>query len=574
MTSINESRRNFLNMSGLGVAGLMGSQWSGAAVAAGSLSPDLIVFNAKVYTVDDSQPTAQAFAIKNDRFIAVGSNDEIKGYAGPDTKRFDAAGATIVPGFIDSHIHASGGRLLYGVPVGHPYDVEFVTIEDIIEKLRKKASELPPGTWIQGTFFDDTKVKDGRKLTRQDLDKASTQHPIHVRHRGGHIGWYNSKAFELAGVTRDTPNPPGGEFDHGPDGDLTGMVAERAHRAFADVGLHETFTPEQERDRARRAAAFTSKELVRYGLTSVQTNTSHFNELLALQDIFADGELLYRVNYEVGGQILEAMIANGIRSGFGNEWLKLGATTEYVVDGSFSGRTMAISTGYPGTNPTYYGIVTEKQDVINAWVDRVHRAGIIPNIHANGDVGIANTLTAYELAYKANPVANWRPKITHCTMINDDILRRMKAINACPAAFTAYTYYNTDKFHYYGRDIMNHCMAFRSFIDAGIVSSSGSDWEAGPLAPLMGIQGMVTRKGWNGEVWGEKQRVTVAEAIRISTLNGAYTSYEEDIKGSISPGKLADYVVLDKDPHTVDPETIMGIKILRTVTGGRTVYEA
>lgn len=196
------------------------------------------------------------------------------------------------------------------------------------------------------------------------------------------------------------------------------------------------------------------------------------------------------------------------------------------------------------------------------------------NCHANGDVAIDRVLTAYERALKAFPRRDARPKITHCSLINDRLLARIKALNAVPALFSTYSYYNADKFHFYGEETMRHMMAYRSMLDAGVRVAAGSDFDPGPFAPLMAIQGMVTRKGWNGEVWGANQRITIDEALIVNTINGAYNNHEEDIKGSITPGKLADYVVLAEDPHAVDPEKIKDIAIVRTVTGGRTVYRA
>jgi len=183
-------------------------------------------------------------------------------------------------------------------------------------------------------------------------------------------------------------------------------------------------------------------------------------------------------------------------------------------------------------------------------------------------------LKAVARAQQLFPVQDARPKITHCTLINDDLVRRIKAAGAIPMPFTTYAYYNADKFHFYGKELMSRAMAFRSFIDAGITAAAGSDFYPGPFAPLMGMQGMVTRTGWNGEKWGENQRISVDEALRVMTLNGAYASHEEAIKGSISPGKLADFVVLSEDPHRVSAETIKDIKVVRTVTGGRTVFQS
>jgi len=212
--------------------------------------------------------------------------------------------------------------------------------------------------------------------------------------------------------------------------------------------------------------------------------------------------------------------------------------------------------------------------VLDAWVLRVHRAGIDVNCHANGDVAIGSVLTALERAQKAWPRPDARPKITHCTMVNDDLVRRIKALNVTPACFTTYAYYNADKFHFYGEDLMKHFMAYRSFIDAGVPVAAGSDFQPGPFAPLMGMQGMVTRTGWNGETWGANQRITVDEALAVNTINGAHASHEEAIKGSISVGKLADFVVLADDLHTVDPGKIKDVQVVRTVTGGTVMYQA
>lgn len=563
-------RRTFLALAGAGIAGAA----PGGAFAAMSGKPsdvDLVVHNAKVYTVDPARPTAQAFAVRGGRFVALGTNDEIRSLVGPGVQTYDAQRMTVVPGFIDTHNHAVGEMLLYEVAVGNPFEVEFVTIASIVDKLKARAAQTPPGTWVSGHFFDDTKLKDGRQLNRHDLDRVSRDHPVIVTHRGGHTFFYNSKALEMAGVTKTTPAPFGGTFDKDASGELTGRVTDRAREVFDGVGTRPTYTPEQKAQRAREGLAYISQQFVRYGLTSVHHQGG---DLSALQQVRARGDLLHRVSYEASGAMLDGMIANGIRTGFGDEWIRFGSTSEHTVDGSFSERTMAMSVPYIGVSPPYQGNVTQKQDELDAWVAKVHRAGIQVNCHANGDVAIDMYLTALERAQKAFPVEDARPKITHCSLINDDLLRRMKALNCVPAVFNTYAYYNSDKFRFYGEPLMKRMMAYRSFIDTGIRAAAGSDFSPGPFAPLMGIQGMVTRTGWNGETWGANQRVNVAEALMINTYNGAYNSHEEMLKGSITPGKLADFVVLADDPHTVDASKIKDIKIVRTVTGGKVVYKA
>lgn len=555
----------------MGLAAAAMGPWARAAEAVGTRHADLVVVNANVYTLDGRTRQAEAFAVKADRFIAVGRTEEIKALIGKGTQTFDARKMTIVPGFIDCHSHPLGTVLLYEVLVGNPFEAEFVTIDSIIKKLRARALVTPAGNWVEGFFYDDTKVKDKRDITRHDLDKVSSEHPVAVRHRGGHTAYYNSKALQLAGITNQTENPPGGTFDRNANGELNGRVTDRARYVIDKAGLRVPVSAEQKKQRERDGMAHMSKQYVRYGLTSVHHSSG---DLSALQDVRARGDLLHRVSYEARDQVLEAMIANGIQSGFGDEWIRFGATYEHTVDGSFSERTMAMSTPYPGSKDGYRGNIVETQDVLDAWVERVHRAGIQVNCHANGDVAIDSVLTALERAQRLHPIADARPKITHCTLINDDLIRRIKSLGAIPTPFTSYGYYNADKFHFYGEELMSRAMAYRSFLDAGIIAAAGSDFTPGPFSPLMGMQGMVTRTGWNGEKWGLNQRVTVDEALQINSLNGAYASREEKIKGSIAADKLADFVVLAEDPHTVTPDKIKDISIVRTYTGGNVVYKA
>jgi len=565
MNNDRHSRRDFMGLAAAGFAGVMANPWRWASPP----DADLVVFNAKVYTMDPALPRAEAFAVKDGRLVAVGTTADIRALITKRTQTFDAKQMTIVPGFVDCHNHAGGTTLLYETLVGNPFEVEFVTIASIVEKLKAKAQQTPAGMWVDGYFHDDTKLKDKRLLTRRDLDLVSTEHPVCVHHRGGHTSFYNTKALEMAGITKVTPDVPGGTYDKDANGELNGRVTDRARGVIDRVGARPQYSAEDRARRERDGMAHISKQFVRYGLTSVHHESG---DLQALQDVRARGDLRHRVSYEPSGRVLESMINDGIMTGFGDEWIKFGATSEHTVDGSFSERTLAMSTPYPGT--TYKGNVTETQETLDAWVERVHRAGIQVNCHANGDVAIDMYLTAFERAQKAAPRADARPKITHCTLINDDLVRRMKAVNAVPALFTTYAYYNTDKFVFYGEDLMKRCMAFRTLLDAGVWATAGSDFSPGPFAPLMGIQGMVTRKGWDNTTWGLNQRVSVDEAIRINTLNGAYASFEEKLKGSISEGKLADFVVLGDDPHAVGADKIKDIQVVRTVVGGTTVYQA
>src|SRR4029453_1531350 len=314
--------------------------------------PDLVVVNAKVYAMDARTPRAEGFAVKGDRFIAVGSTADVRNLAGKNTTVFDAKGMSVVPGFIDTQNHAGGEGPPNEVLVGNPFEVEFVTIRSIVGKLKAKAETLPPGQWVEGFFFNDTKVKDNPALSIRDLDEVSQEHPVIVRHRGGHTYFYNSKAFEMAGITRNTPNPNGGTFDKDERGELNGRVTDLASQPFPRVGIRATYTDAQRAQRERDGLAHISRQFARYGLTSVHHEGGN---LPAMQDVRARGELKHRISYETNGRSPDGMIRSGIQSGFGEEWIKFGATAEHTVDGSFSERTMALSPPYPNVTPPYKG---------------------------------------------------------------------------------------------------------------------------------------------------------------------------------------------------------------------------
>lgn len=564
---------------GAGAALSLGGMGMGPALAAlRARAPDLIIRNARVHTIDPRLPSASAIALAGDRIVGVGSWDSLRGLASAQTQIIDAQGQTIVPGFADAHNHAVGEVLAYEVLVGNPFDVEFVTIQSIIDKLSARAAQTPPGQWVEGYFYDDTKLKDGRPLSRGDLDKVSTRHPVIVTHRGSHTHVVNSLALQLAGITRDTPNPFGGTYGRDGQGELDGLVTDLAAAPFAKVGQRPSYSAAERAERGRVGAARISQEFARYGLTSVH-HDSVFDPvgagLDALREIHAQGKLLHRVRYEPALAYLEKLIAQGLKTGDGDDWIRIGAVCEQMSDGSFSERTLSRRDPYPGSTPPYYGNITQTQDKIDALVLHLLDHGIQPNFHANGEVAIDMVLTGFERARAKYPdIAARRPKITHCTIITPDIVRRIKAVGAVPNLFTTYPFYNADKFGFYGPGMMDRAMAYRWLIDAGVPVCAGSDFPPGPIAPLMGLQGMVTRKGWNGEVWGAAQAITPLEGLKVLTSNGAYGAFEEKVKGTITPGKLADIVFLDRDPLTADPQTIKDIKVTRTIVGGRTVFGA
>ncbi|MBV6519926.1 MAG: N-substituted formamide deformylase [Gemmatimonadaceae bacterium] len=523
------------------------------------MEPDAIVVNARAHTMDAAAPDVDAFAIKDGRFQAVGRSADIRNMASARTQVFDAQQMTVLPGFTDCHCHPSGVGELYEA------NANVRTLAELQSNLRKKAAESPPGQWVNGFMFDDTKFD--TVLNRRHLDAVSTSHPIGVHHRGGHTSWYNTRALDLAGITGQTPDPEHGRFFR-ENGDLTGRVAERARQVFDKVGTEPTYTPEQERERNRNGMRFMSEWFASVGLTTVHDAGAGPDKIRAYEDVYRNGELRHRAYMMIRGAYRQLRDA-GVYSGFGDEWVRVGAV-KYAADGSASERTMRMSTPYVGTND--YGILTMSQDDIHSAVDDAHRNNWQVGIHANGDVTIDMVLKAYERALKQWPHPDRRHRIEHCSLVNPGLLARIKATGTIPTPFWTYVYYHGEKWSQYGDEKMRWMFAHRSFLDYGIRVPGASDYNPGPFEPLMAIQSMVTRRDYRGREWGPNQKVTVDEALRIATINGAYASYEERTKGSITPGKWADFVVLAKDPHAVDPNTIKDIEVVRTVAGGRVVH--
>ena len=562
------TRREFVGSSaalplGLGLAaGARAGATAGATEVPAAGAASMIVTGANVITMDGDNPRAEALAVRGDRLLRVGADEDVLQHAGAGTQRIDARGLTVTPGFIDAHSHP----LFAGEAVG--VNVNLRRIGDVKRALAAKAAQTPPGHWIRGVMYDDTKFEDARPLDRRDLDDAVPDHPVYVGHRGGHTGVVNSKAFELAGITNRTPDPDDGRYFR-ENGELTGKVAEHARDVFFEVGTWPVI------DRAVRqwAAEIASRNMAAAGLTSTTDAYGTLNDLIAYQDARDAGELRFRLSFMPGGgsEVYAGLKTAGVRSGFGDETIRIGAV-KFSADGSASERTMYMSTPYEGTDD--HGILTMTQEQIDAAVDDAVAHGFRVGIHANGDLTIDMVLKAYERVLRDRRGPNPRHRIEHCSLIDAGLLKRIKAAGVVPTPFYTYAHYHGNKWVDYGAARMERMFAHRSFLDEGIPVAPASDYTPGPYEPMMAIQSMVTRKDLQGRVWGPSQRIGVTEAMRICTMHGAYASFEEDIKGSLAPGKLADFVILEQDPHDADPDSIKEIRVVQTVMGGRTTHEA
>jgi predicted amidohydrolase YtcJ len=312
--------------------------------------------------------------------------------------------------------------------------------------------------------------------------------------------------------------------------------------------------------------------MARTGITSVHDAYGTPLDLRAYQDARDAGELAVRVYCLIGSDAIDKMIAAGVRTGLGDEWVRVGAM-KLTCDGSISERTARLSQPYIG-RPDDFGILVTGEDQLYTRARTAHDADWQIGVHANGDVAIDITLRVFERLQRERPRRDPRFRIEHCTVINNALIRRIKALGAIPNPFSTYVYYHGEKMRDYGPERLDRMFAVRSFLDAGINVTQASDYPPGPFEPMMALQSSITRTDSKGNVWGPKQRISVEEALRVGTLHGAFASYEEGLKGSITPGKLADLVVLGRDPTRVDSSRLIEIPIERTMVGGRWVHEA
>src|SRR6266481_658680 len=526
--------------------------------------PDLILHTGHVVTMNSAEPVAEAVAISRGRFFAVGKNADIMNLAAPGVRKLDLGGKTVLPGFIDAHSHPADAGLMHLRMV----DCDLRSISAIQAALRERAAKTPAGEWVLGFKYDDTKTEDGRPLGISDLDTAVPDHPVHIEHRGGHTSYSNSLAFRKAGIDEKTPDPPGGKIDRDPaTGKLSGRVAESAN-AYFEKAIPHNFT----RDDHREGVKLISKMLAKTGITSAHEAQGTPDDLRAYQDARDSGDLLFRAYCLINYHYIDAMIAAGSRTGLGDEWVRVGAI-KLVCDGSISERTARLSVPYEG-RPNDYGILVMTEEELYTYGRKAHLAGWQIGTHANGDVGIDTTLRVYERLQKENPRHDPRFRLEHCTVINDGLIARIKALGAIPTPFSTYVYYHGEKMKYYGAERLNHMFALRSFLDAGICATQASDYPPGEFVPMMALQSEVTRTDTKGNVWGPKQKITVEEAIRVGTIHGAYSSFEEKLKGSLEVGKVADLVVLGRDPMKEEPSTLVTIPVERTMAGGRWTFEA
>jgi predicted amidohydrolase YtcJ len=532
-----------------------------SAVAKWQAEPDAVLHNGAIWTVSDREPEVEALAISGGRIMALGTSAEMLALAGAGTRRIDLGKKRVTPGFYDAHSHP----VLSGVEHLRKVACDKSSIEAIQKDIRERAAKTSAGKPVLGFLYDDGKTP--QPLTRWDLDQAAPEHPVMITHRGGHTMFVNSLALKMAGVTEGTPQPEHGQYFRAANGKLNGRIADHGMEPFEKLAAYEP-----SREDYRQGTALISKMFVSKGVTSACDADGNPATFQGAQDARDAGLLKVRLYNHTDEADLDKMIAAGLHTGFGDEWVRLGAVKLYA-DGSISERTAWLSAPYKDM-PEFRGLQTSSPQQLYNSARKAHLAGWQIGVHANGDLAIDRVLSVFERLQKESPRRDPRFRIEHCTLLNADLIRRIKSIGAIPIPFAGYVYFHGDVMHFYGEERTRHMFAMRELLDAGVRPPSSSDYTASPSEPMMWLQSQVTRTDYQGHAWGTNQRITLKEAIRAGTLDGAAASFEEHLKGNLEPGKLADLVVWDQDVFKTDPARLVSVKAERTMVGGQWMHES
>lgn len=539
-----------------------------------SLDADMIIVNANLLTVDPAFSVARAVAVKDAKIIAVGSEADIRRYAGPATNVLDADGKTVIPGLIDTHAHVEAAGLL-------KYTVSFDGVGSVEEALRRVADMVPrtpAGEWIRGRMWHPmAQLKEKRFLHRRELDTVAPDHPVCLP--VGHFTLTNSLALKLAGIDRRTPNPDGGEIHRDADGEATGVLEENAEDLVQN--LLPVWSQEVRISQIRDAMAYFNE----FGITSAISARVDPVDMKVHQIIASGGEATLRISamYAPTGALnptmpeaeFEALLSRiGVFSDFGDEWLSFSGV-KMQVDGGMTLRTADMREGYPD-QPDYHGTVVVSQERLNRMVSIANRYGWRVGTHVVGDAAVDKILDAYELADQEHSIRDRRFIIIHGSLMQPDQMQRAKRLGVRVDTQSAFLWDKAATIaRHLGKSTADRAIPLRSMIDhMGLdMVAQGTDYPINLLDPFVNMAISITRKDKTGTVYGAEQAITREEALRLYTSAAARYAFAEHRVGSIEVGKLADFAILSADPMTVAEDGIKHIVALKTIVGGRVVYE-
>ena len=529
-------------------------------------SADLILTNAKVWTVDSAQARAEAVAVIGDRIVAVGSASDVDAWRSSKTVIVDAGSRLVLPGFNDAHVHfTSGGFQLDSVQLK-----DAASPQEFAEIIGKRAKERPK-EWITGGDWDEEKFTPPHLPTKEMIDPVTPDTPVFVNRYDGHESLANSVALKLAGITKDTQAPAGGEIVRDAQGNPTGVLKDAAQDLVGKV------MPRSTHDQILRAVKRALTYAASLGVTSVQDMGPSYSEIGVYDELADRGELTSRIyaaplipNYQDQAKL-------GIHRAFGSTFLRIGALKAFA-DGSLGSTTAYFFQPYTDA-PNTRGLLSDMMQPIPRMRDRMIKsdtAGLQMCFHAIGDQAISITLDLFQDVLKANGQKDRRWRIEHSQHVAPKDFDRYAQLNVIASV---QPYHAIDDGRWAERRIgaerIKTTYAFRTFLAHGVRLAFGTDWTVAPLNPLLSIYAAVTRATLDGkhpDGWMPEQKLTVAEAVQAYTMGSAYAEFQDGVKGSITPGKLADMVILSDDIFSIDPKTIRDVRVEETIVGGKVVF--
>lgn len=528
---------------------------------------DLVILHASVWTGDPARPRAEAVAIVGEHIAAIGTEAEIEKWMGPRTRKLDAHGASVLPGFIDSHVHFSnGGAEISGVQLR-----DAATPAEFSRRIGEYARKIPKGEWITGGTWDH-ELWGGTPPSRDWIDKITPENPVLVDRYDGHMALANSLALHLAGITRDAPDPPGGTIARDSTGEPTGLLKDAA------MDLAYRAVPQDSEEKLLRDTRAAMAEAARYGVTGI-ADISSTRDVRAYQTLMQRGELTLRIYCITPIQQWEGPATAGILAGFGNDWIRTGALKGFA-DGSLGSTTALFFEPYndaPNTSGLLNQMMFPEGNMLKM-VRGADRAGLQIAIHAIGDKANHMILDIYEQVSRENgarPDRRWR--VEHAQHLLPSDFERFAKLGVIASV---QPYHAIDDGRWaekrIGHERAKTTYAFRTLLDHGVRLAFGTDWTVAPMNPMLTLYSAVTRAtldGKNPGGWFPEQKLTLEESLQAYTMGSAYAQFAEKERGSLAPGKLADVVVLDADLFAIPPEKILDVGVATTLVGGRAVYE-
>jgi predicted amidohydrolase YtcJ len=538
--------------------------WAQAKPAA-----DLIVTNANVWTVDSKLPKAQAVAIIGDRIVAVGSQADVQGWRGASTRVIDAAGKLVLPGFNDAHVHfVSGGQQLDAVDLN-----DSTSAEEFVKRVAQQASKTPNKQWITGGDWDETKWSPAQLPTKEMIDAVTPDNPVFLNRYDGHMSLANSIALRLAGVTASTPDPPGGSIVRDAQGNPTGALKDAA------MGYVFKVIPPLSHDQRLHAVQRALSHAASLGVTSVQDMNPEYADIAVYSELLDRGQLTARIYAAPLITQVDDQVKIGIRRAFGSPYLRIGALKSYA-DGSLGSATAYFFEPF-ADQPNNHGLLSDEMHPISLMHDRMMKAdaaGLQLCTHAIGDAGISAILDIYTDLVKVHGKADRRFRIEHAQHMAAKDFARFADLGVIASV---QPYHAIDDGRWaekrIGHDRASRTYAFRTFLNDGVRVAFGTDWNVAPLNPMLTLYAATTRAtldGKNPNGWFPAQKLTVVEAVQAYTMGSAYAEFQDQEKGSITPGKLADMVIVNDDIFQIDPVKIRDVKVTKTIVGGKVVWEA